>query len=284
MVREKPSKNLAVVTGGGSGLGRSLALLLAQEGWPVGIADINREGASQTLKMAKLLGGRGDVMQVDVSNPAEVEEMADYFFGKWGKVDLLINNAGIATAGTISELLPEDWAKITHINYLGTVHGCSSFVPRMIKQGGGHIVNVASVAGMICLPEMSPYNSTKAAIIALSETMKVELAEHNISVTAACPSFFHTPLIDDMKATNDFQKDFACCAFNYARISSAQVAEEILKAVKKDKLYCIPQASPRINWYIKRFNPSLYHGIIAKLIKYNIGKPFIMWLARRGWV
>src|SRR4030042_2629482 len=149
-------KNI-VLTGGGSGLGRELALTLARKGCRIGVCDINVEGAEETLDMVKSAGGSGEVLRVDVSRPEQVEAMAGHFFSEWGRVDLLINNAGVVSVGFVGELKLEDWKWLFGVNFWGMLHGCHSFIPRMKTQGGGHILNVASAAGLLCMMEMGHY-------------------------------------------------------------------------------------------------------------------------------
>ena len=173
----------AVVTGAASGLGRAFAVALAKRGWQILVTDINTEGAAETLALVKNAGGNGEIFRCNVAVLDDVKGMAEHVFDRWGRVDLLVNNAGIAVAGTVGECPVEDWQWIFSINFWGVLHGCHVFVPKMKEQGGGHIINVASAAGFISLPEMPAYNATKAAVISLSETMKCELAAHNIGVT-----------------------------------------------------------------------------------------------------
>lgn len=276
--------NRMVITGAASGLGRSIAVVFARQKWTIGVADINIEGAEETLRMIREAGGGSEVYKLDVCNPQNIEDMAGHFFDKWGGVDLLVNNAGIAVAGQVGKAALEDWERIMKTNTMGMLYGCHSFIPRMMEQGGGHIVNVSSAAGMVSLPEMAPYNVSKAAIISLSETLKSELAPHNIAVTVLCPTFFNTNLGQDLTYTDDFQKEFSEAAFQCAKITSEQVAQALFKAVKKQKLYCLPQFSARLQWILKRLNPSLYHGIMARLIKKEKGRDFVLSLARKGWV
>ncbi len=272
-----------VVTGAGSGLGRSISLVFARAGCVVGAADINLATAEETVRLIKEAGGNALAFHVDVSDPVSVEKMATYFYQEWGRVDLMVNNAGIANVGLVGEVTPDDWKQIIDINQLGMIYGCHTFIPRMKKQGGGHIVNVASAGGLICLPQMSPYNVSKAAVIALSETLKQELASFNIHITVLCPSFFKTNLTDEMKYTDKFQLEFTGAAFNNARITSDMVAESLLKAVRKRKLYCIPQFPAKSLWFLKRMMPSVYHGGMA-LVYRSGGERLALWLAKKGLV
>jgi NAD(P)-dependent dehydrogenase (short-subunit alcohol dehydrogenase family) len=274
-----------VITGAASGLGRSLALALARKGCRIGVADVNTEGAAETLEMVKAAGGDGETFKLDVSQPEEVEAMAAHFFEKWGGVDLLVNNAGVVVAGTVGDIPLENWKWIFDVNFWGMLYGCHYFIPRMKAQGKGYILNVASAAGLISLMHMAPYNTTKAAVISLTETLKMELAaERNIGFTVLCPMFFNTHLLDNMKFTNEFEPEFAHATFDYARMTSDEVAEVALKAVEKGRIYCVPQFNGRYYWALKRLNPFFFTNMMAFMNRYSWGKQFFMWMARKGMV
>ncbi len=278
----KLDRKRAVITGAASGLGRELALALAAEGWTIGIGDCDIDGARQTLAMVEKAGGRGDTFLVDTREPQQVHEMAGFFWDEWDGVDLLVNNAGIVAAGTVGDVSVEEWRRAIDTNFLGMVWGCHEFIPRMKAQGGGYIVNVASAAGFASLQEMAPYNTSKAGIISLSETLRGELAPHNIGVSVVCPSFFKTHLLDSATFTDDWEPTFAHACFDYARMSAAQVAAKTLKAVQKRKLYVVPQPQAKLIWAMKRFTPTLFHVNMAVANKVGMAKPLVMWMARHG--
>ncbi len=278
----KMDRKRAVITGAASGLGRALALALAAEGWTIGIGDIDIVGARDTLAMVEKAGGRGDTFLVDTREPQQVAEMAGYFWSMWDGVDLLVNNAGVAVAGTVGEVPVDEWRRVVDTNYLGMVWGCHAFIPRMKEQGGGYIVNVASLAGIASLQEMAPYNTTKAAVISLSETLRGELAPRNIGVTVVCPSFFNTHLLDTATFTDEWEPEFAHACFENARMNAEQIAAKTLKAVKRRKLYLIPQPQGKLIWALKRFTPTLFHVNMAVANKVGIAKPVVMWMARHG--
>jgi NAD(P)-dependent dehydrogenase (short-subunit alcohol dehydrogenase family) len=271
-----------VITGAASGLGRSLALALAKKGCRIGIADINLEGAGETLEMVKKAGGDGETFELDVRKPDMVEAMADHFFNAWGGVDLLVNNAGVVSAGFVGDIQLEDWAWLMSINYWGMVYGCHSFIPRFKAQGGGYILNVASAAGLMNMMEMAPYNNAKAAVISLSETLKWELSPYKIGVTVLCPMFFETHLLDNMRYTDQFEVEFSHATFEYARMSADRVAELAVKAVEKGRLHCVPQATGKAYWVLKRISPSAFHNVMSFVNRTRIAQPFYMWMARRG--
>ncbi|MCX5850527.1 MAG: SDR family NAD(P)-dependent oxidoreductase [Deltaproteobacteria bacterium] len=272
----------AVVTGAASGLGRAFALALARKNWRVLVADINAVGAAETLELVKKEGGSGATFRCDVASLDDVKAMAAFAFGEWQRVDLLINNAGIAVTGTVGDAPIEDWRWIFSVNFWGVLHGCHVFVPKMREQGGGHIINVASAAGIVSLPEMPAYNATKAAVISLSETMRCELAAHRIGVTVVCPSFFRTNLAKGLHCTDEFQKTFAIVAMENGRISADEVAKRALRAMEKNRLYAIPHASIRLLWFMKRVSPAMFYRNMAFMNKSSRFRMVLLALARRG--
>jgi NAD(P)-dependent dehydrogenase (short-subunit alcohol dehydrogenase family) len=274
----------AVITGAGSGLGRALSVDLALDGWTIGIADVNVEGAECTLDLIERAGGRGEVYRCDITDIAQVMAMADHFFEAWGGVSLLVNNAGIAAAGFVGDAEISDWRRIVEVNLLGTVNGCHAFVPRMKAQGGGYIVNIASSAGISNLPEMAPYNVTKAGVISLSETLRTELTCDRIGVTVACPTFFDTNLLDTMSCSNDFQSDFAHSAFSNAKLTTEDIARAVIKGARKGKLYVFPQFAAKWTWAAKRLSPAGWFGMLALGYRLGIARSLIMWMSRHGWV
>ena len=196
----------AVITGAASGIGRALAVAWARRGWKIGIADIDVEGAERTLGMVEQVGGMGDIFKCDVSNLDDVQAMADHFFAAWGKVDILVNNAGIAVMGFVGEVPLKEWQRVMDINLWGVIYGCHAFVPRMREQGGGNIVNLASSAGVVSMSEMGPYNTTKASVISLSETLRTELASDGIGVTVVCPMFIDTDILKTASYTTEWEE------------------------------------------------------------------------------
>ena len=275
-----PNKSV-VITGAGSGLGRALSLEFAKLGWKIGIVDINDAGSDETYKMVEQAGGKGEVFHTDVTDPQAVKEMADHFFSTWHGVDILVNNAGIARVGAIEDVPLESWKAIVDVNFWGMVYGCREFVPRMKKQGGGHILNVASAAGLLSLIYMASYNVTKAAIIALSETLRVEVAPYNIHITVACPMFFDTGLLDDVKMSDPFVEEVAKTAFQNG-YSAGEIAKKLIKAVQKDKLYVVPMFFGKIMWLTKRLVPNFNYNLLALLHRHGLLKPFYLRLARWG--
>ncbi len=267
------SRKTAVVTGAGSGLGRALSLELACVGWRVGIVDINDAGAEETLGLVERAGGSGAVFHADVGVAGDVAEMTQHFFAEWGGVDLLVNNAGVAVLGWTGEIPLEDWRYIIDTNLWGVIHTCTEFVPRMKAQGGGHILNIASIAGIVSLAELAPYNSTKSAIVSISETLKSELAKSRIGVTVACPIYFRSHLADTMRNIDSWEHDYFATALDKGRMDPARVAEKLIAAVERNRLYVFPQAAAKVLWAVQRAAPGPWYWFLALLNRLGLERP-----------
>lgn len=276
----KAVQKRAVVTGAASGLGRAICLELARRGWSIGVVDIDDRGAERTLELVEQAGGKGEVFHADVGRPEDVEAMAGHFFDTWGGVDLLVNNAGVAVMGLAGDIPLDDWRWIIDTNLWGVIYGCHEFIPRMKAQGGGHIVNTASIAGIMSMAEWSPYNVTKSAVISLSETLRVELAPDNIGVTAVCPIYFKSNLTDEMRYTDPWQLEYLTTALTSARMSAETIAEKVVRAVERNKCYVVPQPSAKLLRLNKMLAPSTYHGLMRLLNRYGLLRPFVMRLSR----
>jgi NAD(P)-dependent dehydrogenase (short-subunit alcohol dehydrogenase family) len=179
---------VAVVTGGGSGIGRALALALALEGARVVVADVDEVDAAETVRLATAAGAEALAVRTDVADRRQVEALADRVFDRFGATHVLFNNAGVVIHGGLESATWEDWQWVVGVNLWGVVHGLLAFVPRMIAGGeGGHVVNTASMAGLIASQGLGVYNTTKYAVVGLSETLAKDLRPHGIGVTVVCP-------------------------------------------------------------------------------------------------
>ncbi len=273
-----------VITGAASGLGRELALAFASCACRIGIADIDLDGAERTLQMVTARGGSGEVYQVDVSRPEQVEAMAEYFFASFDGVDIVVNNAGVVVAGHVGDIPLADWDWLMGVNMRGVLYGCHYFIPHMKQQGYGQIVNIASAMGLLSFPEMAPYSVAKAAVISLSEILRVELAPHRIRVSVVCPMFFDTNLLDSLRYQEEFQREAAHLAFDHSRVSATTVAERILAGLSKGKFYIVPMLSGRLHWAEKRLSPSFYYWQFAALHRLKLFRPAFKLMARLGLV
>ncbi|MGK5728973.1 SDR family oxidoreductase [Streptomyces sp. URMC 124] len=187
---------LVLVTGAASGIGRATAFAFAEAGARVVAVDRDPEGAARTADMARLIGSPGAWGEcVDVSDEAAMEKLAAKVAAEYGVVDVLVNNAGIAVAGSFMDTPAEDWRKVLDVNLWGVIHGCRLFGKQMAERGqGGHIVNTASAAAFQPLRTLPAYSTSKAAVLMLSECLRAELAGQGIGVSAICPGIVNTSI------------------------------------------------------------------------------------------
>ena len=251
-----------VITGAGSGIGRGLALDFARLGWKVAVSDISMARAEESSKLVNGAGGQGLAIKCDVTKHEEVQALADAVIAKWGTVDIIINNAGVPVVGFMEKITLEDWKFEIDLMLMGVIYGCRIFIPIFKKQGWGHIVNTASSAGIVSLPEMAPYNVTKAGVIALSETLRGELRGSNIGVTVVCPTFFKTNLMDQIRTTDEHQFKMANAFFEKMSFGTIEsVSRATLKAIRKNRLYVLPQPDAKLAWFMKRMTPHTFYKV-----------------------
>jgi NAD(P)-dependent dehydrogenase (short-subunit alcohol dehydrogenase family) len=193
MLQELDGK-VAVITGGGSGIGASLARACAAEGMRVVVADVNGDRAEAIA--SELPHDTAACKPVDVSDATQVQELADFAFDTFGAVHLLCNNAGVSPVGRVWEYSDEDFRWLVGVNLFGVMNGLRAFVPRMIEQGEGHIVNTGSGASFVSTPRLGPYCATKHAIVGLSEALGYELAGTGIGVSVLVPAGVNTNIAE----------------------------------------------------------------------------------------
>lgn len=273
-MKKFPQKRI-MITGAGSGLGRAIALAFARMGWRICVSDIDGDRAGETLDLVKKNGGKGVTFLCDVTKPDHIENLGAHLKETWGGVDVVVNNAGVAAAGFMEKIPLETWEWIMALNLKSVIYGCRTFIPILAEQGGGHIVNVASNAGIASLPEMSCYNVTKAGVISLSETLRAELKPKNIGVSVITPTFFKTNLMDQFTSTDERQKKLADAFFAKAGTSAEDVARHVVKVVKKNKLYAITQLDGKLAWLSKRLTPETYFNVLGWGYKKGIMDKFL---------
>jgi NAD(P)-dependent dehydrogenase (short-subunit alcohol dehydrogenase family) len=185
---------VAVITGGGSGIGAALARACGAEGMRVVVADVHAERVAAVA--AELPDGRGVARAVDVSDAAAVQALADFAFDTFGAVHLLCNNAGVSPFGRVWDFTDDDWQWLLGVNVRGVANGLRSFVPRMIEQGEGHIVNTGSGASFVSTPRLGPYCATKHAIVGMTGALRIELEGTGIGVSVLVPAGVNTNITD----------------------------------------------------------------------------------------
>ncbi len=254
----------ALVTGAGSGLGRAFCLGLAREGWHVAITDIQFEAARETLALLVSAGGSGQALQLDVTDSAAWHELRAKLEGEFPRLDLLINNAGITASGEVGIAPLEDFRISMDVNFYGVLNGCHAMIPWMKETAsGGHIVNVASIFGLVAPPSMGAYCATKAAVVALSETLYGQLLPEGIGVTVVAPGFFGSQLIANGRFDTQLQAQVAAEYTRHARLTAEEIVDRTLFAVERRRLYVVLGRKARWIWRIKRWMPSRFAKLIA---------------------
>lgn len=199
----KLEQRVAVITGAGSGIGRAMALCFAREGARVLAADVNGDAAEQTAAQVSADGGVCSAQAVDVTQPEQVRAMIAAAQTRYGRVDILCNNAGIGSTTDVVECEPDEWDRVMTVNVKSVYLGCKYVVPLMIEQGGGVIVNTASVAGMVGLVKRASYSASKGAVIALTRQVAIEYVERGIRVNCLCPGTVDSPWVGRLLSSAD---------------------------------------------------------------------------------
>lgn len=239
---------VAVVTGGGSGIGRALCLALAARGCAgVVVADLDEEAARAVAGEVEVAGGSALVVGCDVGDPMQVDGLLHLAVERFGTVHLVCNNAGILRSGAAWETTLEEWDATFAVNVWGVVNGVRTFVPHLIAQGEGHVVNTASLAGLTSSPGLAAYNASKHAVVALSETLHRDLlvsGHTGVGVSVLCPGLVATPIVDD-PATRSGRTDVgrligeALAERIPASMPPEEVAAAVVAAVEDERFYVL---------------------------------------------
>jgi len=200
----KLTGQVAIVTGGGSGQGRATALLFAQEGAKIVVGDINEQGVAETAQIInRNEGGQAVAVKTDVTKSDDVQAMVDEALKRYGRLDILINNAGATLFKGIEDTTEEEWDRIINTNLKSIFLGCKAAIPAMRKSGGGSIVNIASVAGLMGMAEHFVYCAAKAGAIHMTKSLALDHGRENIRINCICPGGVRTPMLNDVIDVND---------------------------------------------------------------------------------
>lgn len=264
---------VAVVTGAGSGIGRSIAVALADHGVAVAAADINRAAAGAVVGR---LGGRATAHQVDVSSEAEVQALRDAVIGAYGHVDIVVNNAGIAPAPTrLVEMALADVRRVLEINLFGAVYGSAVFLPDLLSRPEASLVNVSSYCGLVGMPRMVPYTTSKYGVRGLTEALRMELAGTPVAVTLVMPGATRTalmtnsPLVEDSRRA-DLQRLFDA----NPGMSPDAVAAAVLRGIRSGKARVLTGKDTRGLDAIVRLLPGRYSSLLARPMNSVLDKAF----------
>ena len=261
---------VAFVTGGGSGIGAALSAKLVDAGAQVWIADRQFDHAKTLAQRLDASGARAHAVELDVRDPAAVRRAIDAVVDAAGRLDYLFNNAGIGIGGEVDTLTLDDWSDIIDVNLRGVIHGVDAAYPIMIKQGSGHIVNTASMAGLITTSAQAAYSSTKHAVVALSKTLRVEGKTHGVRVSVLCPGVVRTPILTG----GEYGHNRSISRENQQKLGEAlrpmdpdEFADQALRAVMRNQAIIVVPRWWKALWYLERLSPALSMRTAATALK-----------------
>ena len=244
-----------LITGAGSGIGRALAERYAAAGCALACADIDLARAQETVNALK--GAGHSAHQVDVGNDASFEQFAATINLRTPALDVLINNAGIASGGSMLEAEMSEWRELIEIDLLSVVRGCRAFLPGMLAAGRGHIISTASFAGLAGAPGIMTYGVAKAGVVTLSEQLRAEVQARGIKVSVACPSFFQTRLLENFRGSEKM-RGTAGRLMQHSVDTLDTVADRYFAAAERGDFLILPTRTEALRWRMKRWFPEFY--------------------------
>lgn len=249
----------ALITGAGSGIGRETALAFAREGVRVHAVDVDRARAEAVAGEITEAGGTATSHAVDVADPSAVSALADALRGGGERIGILVNCAGILATGPAEEIELDEWRRVFDVNVFGAVHTIRAFVPDMLERGTGHVVNVASLAGLVPFPFVAPYTATKHALVGMSGSMGMELAHRGVTVTAVCPGAVRTALYTAKPMTLPGNaREKVIDLITRGAMPPERVARDIVRAVRKRRTLVVRAGPARPLWTLYGLAPRLY--------------------------
>jgi butyryl-CoA dehydrogenase len=264
---------VAVVTGAASGIGRALAFELAREGAELALSDVDEAGLAETAARAEALGARVSHERVDVADRAAMERHATFVLAQHGRVNLVINNAGVGLGATIADMSYEDLEWLFGINFWGVVHGTKAFLPLLKQSGEGHVVNVSSVFGLIAVPGQSAYNAAKFAVRGFTECLRqeLELEGANVSATSVHPGGIKTNIARKARVTerpgSPSREDMNARFDELARTTPESAARTIVRGVKRNARRVLIGPDARVIDAVQRLLPTSYQRLLVRIAR-----------------
>jgi NAD(P)-dependent dehydrogenase (short-subunit alcohol dehydrogenase family) len=265
------SGKVAILTGGASGIGAALGKQLAAQGAQVVLADRQVELAERVVSSIRDAGGRATAAELDVRNLAAMTAVVDDTVARLGAVDYFFNNAGIGVGGEMDVYEARDWDDVFDVNLRGVAYGIQAVYPRMIAQGSGHIVNTASMAGLVAAPGDGSYTATKHAVVGLSKALRLEARRHGVRVSALCPGAIKTPILTGGKfgRTNIDGLSEEQMLGLWAAVRPMDVddfALKALRAVARNESIIVLPGWWKVAWYLERLSPALSAVLWGRLL------------------
>ena len=270
LAQRYPAKRI-LITGSTSGLGEAMALQFAGAGFRVAVASRNPGKVAATAARIKEVGGEPLEIILDVTREQDFHAAAGLVTEHWGGLDILVNNAGIITSGKLSAIGLDMWQQSFETDLWSVIHGCRILLPLLVDSGGGHLVNVASAAGLLGPPDLASYGVAKAGVISLSESLAVELVEEKIDVTVSCPTVFRSHLLDEEGHDSETMQGATFDGLQHemetTSISSEDIAASLVEAMAKRRMYSVPQRDARVQWWLSRTFPESFRKLLVYLYR-----------------
>jgi NAD(P)-dependent dehydrogenase (short-subunit alcohol dehydrogenase family) len=249
----------ALVTGGASGIGRALAVALSEAGATVVVADRQLNLAETAVSHIRSRGGDGHVAELDVRNRRQFVDVVNMALKLTGRLDYLFNNAGIGVLGQASNYSDADWSEVIDVNLMGVCNGIATVYPHMVQRRSGHIVNIASLAGLIPAPLTASYTASKFGVVGLSRALRVEAARHGVRVTVVCPFIVNTPLLTGGRFSrinpDAGQLGQRRSLLDRIAVTPEYLAKRVLRDVALNRAIVIYPRWARLLWHIDRLSP-----------------------------
>jgi NAD(P)-dependent dehydrogenase (short-subunit alcohol dehydrogenase family) len=251
----------AIVTGGASGIGRALAVALAKRGCEVVLADLQIELAEEVVSEISVSGGKAKAVKIDVTDFPAMQHLVEETVKRTGRLDYIFNNAGIAIGGGVNHYGIEHWNQIVDVNLRGVINGVQAAYKIMIAQGFGHIINTASMAGLMVSPGAVAYATTKYGVVGLSKSLRAEAANMGIRVSVVCPGVVRTPILEGGrygKMLIDIPAEQIRQMWEKLKPMPPNIfAEKVLNSVAKNRAIIIVPSWWKLYWWLNRLSPSL---------------------------
>lgn len=257
---------VAVITGGANGIGQALSRALAERGAKVVIADINDTLGENLAAEINAAGGSAKYLHVDVTVEESMSALMAEIKREFGRLDLVFNNAGISVAGDGRDLTLDQWRKVTDVNYWGVIYGSKFAYDVMTEQGSGHIINIASLAGLIPFPTNLPYSATKFAVVGMSMSWRAEGADLGVKVSCVCPGFIASNIYEATEMVN-VPKKAIIEGIPFRIVPTEVAAERILNGVRKNQAIIIFPGYAKIFWGLYRLKQSLLNRFALQTIR-----------------
>lgn len=258
------------ITGAASGIGRATALLLAQKGAELFLTDIHTDGLEKTVRDIRFQNGKVTRYKaLDIVDYEAVRSFAQEIYAESGAMDMVMNIAGIAVWGAVGQMKHEDWKAVIDVNLMGPIHVVEVFVPEMMKNNSGHIVNVASAAGLFGLPWHGAYSASKYGLRGLSDVLRHDLKKHNIGVHLVCPGAVDTGLVQSIKISgleiSEEKLGRLKKYFQKHAVSPEQAAKAILKGIENKDYYIFTSEDIRLGFLAQQKFTTAYDFVMQKM-------------------